>query len=100
MIEWQSINVSPIWKFLICDLLFIAIFVVYWWEPKRRNEPVKQEEDESSFEIDPSQMVGTINLLETAIGPKKRSTQHVTLELLDEYVKELKKHHIRSFDEV
>ena len=100
MIEWQQINVSPIWKFLICDLLFIALFVVYWWEPNRRKEAVRPEEDENKFEIDPSQMVGSINLLEPAIDHKKRSTQHVTLELLDEYAKELKKHHIRSFDEV
>lgn len=95
----ELISVPPVLKFVICAVIFAALLVVYWWQPDKKKKE-KNIEKSNCVELDPQTMAGPTKLLDPSLEDKQRSTQHVTLELLDDYAKELKKQHIRSFDEV
>ncbi|MDX9755031.1 MAG: hypothetical protein RBU29_13790 [bacterium] len=96
----ELISVPPVVKFIICAVIFAALLVVYWWQPDQEKEEDPKKENPNCVELDPRVLAGPSSLLDPSLEDKPRSTQHVTLELLDDYAKELKKQHIRSFDEV
>ncbi|MBD3266091.1 hypothetical protein GF373_05425 [bacterium] len=100
MAEPLGIEIAPWIKYTLCCLIFLALFVVYWWEPGKPKKKDKTNQP-NCVELDPQMMAAkNTDLLQPPLEKKKHPTQHVTLELLDEYAKELKRQNIKSFDEV
>jgi hypothetical protein len=96
-----TVTLAPYLKLAICGLIFMALVVVYCWDPEQRKKKKKQKmKPVNCVEIDPRLIAANSNLLSPKLDNKQHSTHHVTLELLDEYMQEVKKNHIRSFDEI
>lgn len=95
-------TLTPLIKISICFLIAGAMMVVYSWDPakKRRSRGHAENSIMNYIEVDPETLQGQT----TAILPQKETgkpnPQHATLEHLDDYVKELKRYHIKNIDEV
>lgn len=99
-LEYVEYSVSPTVKFAICLVLFLAIVVVYFWEPKRKRKKKPQLEGiMQHVEVD-SREYGedSMKLLERPEMPLLAKNQ--TLDDLDDYLKTLKRYHIKNLDDV
>ena len=101
ILESLEYSLSPAVKLLVCLIIGFAIFIVFLSNPgKSKKKGVKPFDSNIQYtEIDPADLVqGKSDWLQPDL--KKRSAVNSTLEHLDEYVKTLKRHHIRNLDGV
>ncbi len=102
LLEFIDYTISPVLKFLICGILALAIFIVHFWEPRRKRKLIipKNQGILNDLEFDPAEYSQDMRSLIPAEEETLFGAHSETLEALDDYIKALKRHQINSIDEV
>lgn len=101
--EWITVYLSSLVKFILCLLVVVSFFVVYFWEPRVKKREENQERNNGVLnyvEVDADDYTVNASALRPPKRPKRFSGSDVTLAHLGEYVRALKENRVRNIDEV
>ncbi len=104
LLEFIEYSVSPATKFTICAAIGFAIYIVYYWEPNKNKKKKETKKENTGFlqytEVDPRDYDQSDHLIKPVEQNHTITDRHPTLEQLDEYVDQLKRHNFQSIDRV
>lgn len=89
---------------LICLIIAISFFVVYFWRPEEKKQDKKPDVNNrvlNYVEIDTSEYGARSDALKPCKQPRRpKKNSQETLQQLDEYVRSLREHRINQIDDV
>ncbi|RJP26620.1 MAG: hypothetical protein C4527_14865 [Candidatus Omnitrophota bacterium] len=103
ILEFIEHSVSPTTKLIICTAIGLALFVVYYWEPNRKQKKPAQKKNtgfSGYIEVDPNQYDEPDKMIGPIENKKASMDRHPTLEQLNEYVEQVKRYKFENIDRV